>query len=395
MRLNKILAPLTIVMFGLTVFIVVDHIRTQSGSDNSEATESSGNLAGSESPPGRSLLSGSQKLLVTGVSSRIPEAADYRLLKTVPWDHGELGRLFRDAGAELSCQLLDPGANVVQPFVEPVAGVAGPLGRSSAFSIRLQIGKSLGEGLPSVTRGFIEDYLKAHQLLIQPTYYHNEQSQLILGTRLRAAFVRLDDPGKTTAAEAMIASSIGELRTLGAWWTVGKPFSPAACRTLILGFRYTLDVSPGLVQGNPKREYELLILHLLPGSTIQSPRLACFATSDARTQFHLLEEIDPTSVDQPATIMADVRFADSRLVGMYPTAPVVTRVSHRAILSISADFVKSQIAGLGGKVPEDGLSGVLDELYRSATGTDTAAPTRSDESDKPDSKPEPAPSTVP
>jgi hypothetical protein len=395
MRLNKILAPLTIVMFGLTVFIVADHIRTRSGDQPLTSTESTGNSEESVSPPGRSLLSGSQKLLVTGVSSRIPEASDYRLLKAVPWEHGELSRLFRDAGAELSCQLLDPGNDVVQPFVEPTSGLAGPLGRSSAFAIRLQVGKSLGEGLPSVTRGFIEDYLKAHQLMIQPTYYHDEQSQLILGPRLRAAFVRLDAPLQTTAAEPMIVSSIGELRTLGAYWIDVKPFSPASCRTLVLGFRYTLDVSSGTERGNPKREYELLFLHLLPGSTSSRPRLACFATSDARTQFHLLEENDPATVDQRAAITADVRFADSRVAGMYPADPVVTRVYHRAILSIPVDLVKSRIAGLGGKVPEDGFSGVLDELYRSATGTDTPVPAVSGPPTKSDPRADAAPSTVP
>lgn len=375
MRLNTILAPLTIGMFVLTVVIVVDHIRTHPAAAASSTAVSITADPESEPSASRSLLSGSKSLLVTGVSSRIPEATDYRQLKTVPWESSEVGRLFRDAGVELSCQLLETGADVVQPLLEPTPNLAGPLGRQAAFSIRLQIGKNLGAGLPSVTRGIIEDYLKSHQLTIQPSYYHDEQGHLILGPRLRAAFVRLDVPDKTTAAESMIAASIAELRPLGAYWNSAEVFSPAACRTLLLGFRYTLDVDSLTGAGNPKREYELLFLHLLPESTVSNPRLAVFATSEARTQFHLLEENDPNSTDQFAAITADIRFADTRLAGMYPQAPVVTRVHHRALLSIPVDLVKSQIEGLAGNGPEGGFSGILDDLYHKATGTEAPAAT--------------------
>jgi hypothetical protein len=175
----------------------------------------------------------------------------------------------------------------------------------------------------------------------------------------------------------MIATSIGELRTLGAYWHDDQQFTPASCRTLILGFRYTLDVDSTTVRGNPKREYEIVFLHRLPESTVSKPKLAVFATSDARTQFHLLEETDPESVEQLATVSADIRFADTRLAGMYPQAPVVTRVYHSAILSVPVELVKSQIAGLGGTLPEDGFSGILDQLYVSATGTDAPATSES------------------
>ena len=258
---------------------------------------------------------------------------------------------------------------MVQPLLDAIPNIAGPLGRRCAFSIRLQVGKELGDGLPSVTRGIIEDYLKSHQLTIQPTFYYNEQAKLILSPVIRAAFVRIDVPEQASPAESMIATSIRELRTLGTYWNDTATFTPTDCRTLVLGFRYTLDVEGVAAKPNAQREFELVFLHLLPEATLQNPKLAVFATSDARTQFHLLEESNPDTVEQLAAITADVRFADSKMMGMYPETPVVTKVRHRALLSIPAELVQSQIEGLAGKGPTGGFSGVLDELYARAMGT--------------------------
>lgn len=390
MKLNAVLAPLTVVMCVITVVTVLNHMnqqRAESSSSSAATTTSSSSpmIPSSE----RSLLHGTRSLLVTGVSSKIPEADDYRLISTVPWEHKDVSRLFRDAGTEMSCELLETGSSVVQPLVAATPDVAGPLGRLSAFSIRLQVGKSLGDGLPGVTRGIIEDYLKAHQLTIQPTFYCNEQSQLVMGPSLRAAFVRIDSPEQSIPAEAMIESSIGELRTLGACWDSDEEFTPATCRTLVLGFRYSLDADSLTAQNSSKREFEIVFLHLLPTSTRAEPKLAVFATSDSRTQFHLLEETDPQSVVQSAAITADVRFADVKLLGMYPEAPVVTRVRHRSLLSIPIDIVKAQIEGLGGVPPEGGFSAVLDELYYKTTGKEapTLAPAAGEESPQPPTAP--------
>ncbi len=51
-----------------------------------------------------------------------------------------------------------------------------------------------------------------------------------MGPSLRAAFVRIDSPEPSIPAEAMIESSIGELRTLGACWDSDEelPQPPAA-----------------------------------------------------------------------------------------------------------------------------------------------------------------------
>jgi hypothetical protein len=190
----------------------------------------------------------------------------------------------------------------------------------------------------------------------------------------------------------MIAKSIGELRTLGAYWNGEEVFTPAVCRTLVLGFQYTLDVEGVAAKPNAQREYELVFLHLLKDATVTQPKLAVFATSDARTQFHLLEETNPDSVEQLAAITADVRFADAKMLGMYPEAPVVTKVRHRALLTIPADLVQAQIDGLGvGK--QAGFSEVLDALYDRAMGETKQTATPPDSAQPPEAQPalEPTP----
>ena len=209
--------------------------------------------------------------------------------------------------------------------------------------------------------------MQAHQITVQPSFYHDEQGRLILSPQIRASFVRLDTPSLAAIAEPMISKSIGELRTLGVYWNDSENFTPALCRTLILGFQYTLDIEGVAAKPNAQREYELVFLHLRKDATVANPKLAVFATSDARTQFHLLEETNPDSVEQLTAITADVRFADSKMLGMYPEAPVVTKVRHRALLTIPADLVQAQIDGLGAGKQAD-LSKVLDSLHERAMG---------------------------
>ena len=395
MKLNKILAPFTVLMLGYSVFTVVSHLRKEQSPLTSSSDTPSKQTALIPPKEGRDILNESKGLMLTGVSSRTPIAEDYTILKEVPWKLNVVQAIYRAAGAENACELLETGTDVIQPLVECTQGTAGPLGRRCAFSIRLQLGKELGEGLPGVTRGIIEDYLKAHQLTIQPSFYHDEQGRLVLSPLIRASFVRLDTPATAAMAESMIAKSIAELRTLGIYWNEVEVFSPALCRTLILGFQYTLDVEGVAAKPNAQREYELVFLHVLKDATVAKPKLAVFATSDARTQFHLLEETNPDSVEQLAAITADVRFADSKMLGMYPQAPVVTKVRHRALLTIPADLVQSQIDGLGvGK--EAGLSEVLDALYERAMGQATPAETPSDSTQSSEAQPalEPTPGTA-
>ena len=367
MKLNKVLAPFTVLMLGYSVFTVVSTLKEEQKWPTEDDNKSSGQSPLATSSKERSLLKESKGLMLTGISSKVPIAEDYRILKAIPWTLTAVQSSYRASSAESACSLLETGTDVIQPLVECSEGSAGPLGRQCAFSIRLQLGKELGEGLPSVTRGIIDDYLKAHQLTVQPSFYHDEQGRLILSPLIRASFVRLDTPALASLAEPMIAKSIGELRTLGVYWNKTEAFVPALCRTLILGFQYTLDVEGVAAKPNAQREYELVFLHLLKDASVSNPKLAVFATSDARTQFHLLEETNPKSAEQLAAITADVRFADSKLMGMYPEAPVVTKVRHRALLTIPTDLVQAQIDGLGvGK--EADFSEILDALYDRAMG---------------------------
>ncbi len=395
MKLNKILAPFTVLMVVYSVFTVVNHLRNEQVPSSTNGNTSSGQAALIPPSAGRSLLKESKGLMLTGVSSQIPVAEDYTILKEIPWKLNTVQSIYRAAGAESACSLLETGTDVIQPLVECNPGTVGPLGRRCAFSIRLQLGKELGEGLPGVTRGIIEDYLKAHQLTIQPSFYHDEQSRLILSPLIKASFVRLDTPSIAAIAESMIAKSIGELRTLGVYWKETEVFTPALCRTLVLGFQYTLDVEGVAAKPNAQREYELVFLHVLNDASVNQPKLAVFATSDARTQFHLLEETNPDSVEQLAAITADVRFADSKLLGMYPEAPVVTKVRHRALLTIPTDLVQTQIDGLGiGK--DAGFSEVLDSLYERAMGETPSTATPSDSGESFEAQPalEPTPEST-
>lgn len=368
MKLNAVLAPVTFLLLAFAAVTVFNHIQAKKSLSESSVTDSSSLISESLIPSSeRSLLEESRGLLLTGVQTQGPVSEDYLLLPNIPWEAPTLAKLFRDAGMESACQMLEYGVDVVQPLLPPVAGTAGVLGRQSAFTLSIQVGKDLGQGLPSVTRGVIESYLRSHQITIQTLFYTTADGKLILSPKLRAAFVRLEVPEKTETPEPMIVKSIEELRTLGAYWNRPERFSPELCRTMIVGFRYTLESKfvPG--QATPQREYELLFLHLLPDATPQNPKLAVFATSDARTQFHLLEPVDPGSVAQRPGITSEVRFADSRLMGMYPIQPIVTAVRHQALLSIPVDLVVSQADGLPGQEPVE-FSIVLDRLYETAMG---------------------------
>jgi hypothetical protein len=176
MKLNKILVPFTILMLAYSIFTVVNHLRKEQGPVEPTKDGTSNQPDQMLSSEKRSLLNESKGLMLTGVSSRTPIAEDYTLIREIPWKLNTVQAIYRAAGAENACALLETGTDVIQPLIECTPGTVGPLGRRCAFSIRLQLGKELGEGLPGVTRGIIEDYLKAHQLTIQPSFYHDEQS---------------------------------------------------------------------------------------------------------------------------------------------------------------------------------------------------------------------------
>ncbi|MEJ7591359.1 MAG: hypothetical protein WKF77_07405 [Planctomycetaceae bacterium] len=370
MQSKTILAPLTICSFLVTGVVVASHIlRKPEALGTTESTSmldpALGDLASSEG----SVLGMSKTLLLTGITSTVPDVRTMPVIRAVPWERDALGREFRRAGAQMSCSLLEPGVEVIQPLIAPVTGSAGPIGRQSAFSLNLQVDKAAKSSIPRVALGAIESYLGSHQLTIQIVYYHTVEGQPFFGPQVRAAFVAVASPEKTTEAETMIAAAIRELRTLGLYWDQSTVLVPEKARTMILAFRYSLDTKiAGTGKSASDQEYELLFLHLLKDSTATAPKLAVFATSNARTELNLLETSDPMSTQQKSVIAARVRFGEFNMMGLYPTNPVVTGVYHQAQLSLPVDSVKALLEGFASGEPRS-LSDVLDELSsRGATG---------------------------
>ena len=404
MQSKSVLAPLTICTFLVTGVVVASHILLKPEAlGTTESTSMLDTVFGDPANAASSIEAMSKTLLMTGVTPAVPEVRTMPVIRSVPWERQELGREFRRAGAQLSCSLLEPGLTVIQPLIAPTPGASGPIGRQSAFSLNLEVDPAAKAALPRVTRGAIESYLSAHQLTIQPVYYHTAEGKPFFGPQVRAAFVAVASPEKTTEAEIMIVTAIRELRTLGIYWDAETPLVPEQARTMILAFKYSLDTNiAGTGKSKSDQEYELLFLHLLKESTAMAPKLAVFATSNGRTDLNLLETSDPMSAQQKSVIAARVRFGEFNMMGMYPANPVVTGVFHQAKLSLPVDSMKALLEGFATGKPRS-LSEMLDELSsRGATGntsdlfstpvelTPTPLPTTPDPAAEKAARPDPA-----
>jgi hypothetical protein len=373
MQSKTVLAPLTIVTFLVTGVVVASHIMLKPASPVAAASETLlDNAIGDPANSENSVLAMSKTLLMTGVSPTVPEIRTLPAIRTVPWERQELGREFRRAGSQLSCSLIEPALDVIQPLIAPTAGSAGPIGRQTAFSLNLEVDPAAKATLPRVARGAIESYLESHQLSIQPVYYHTPNGKPFFGPQVRAAFIDAATPQKTVEPETMIVESIKELRTLGYYWNNEAALVPEEARTLVLAFRYSLETHiAGTGKSASNQEYELLFLHLLKDSTPTAPKLAVFATSNGRNELNLLESTDPMSAQQKSVIAARVRFGEFNMMGMYPANPIVTGVFHQSKLSLPVDSVKALLEGIGAGKPRS-LSDVLDDLHRRGITGDTS-----------------------
>ena len=373
MQSRVILAPVTIGGALVTVAVVISHILSQpsDASPGSSGAALAGEFAEPLSPD-HALLESSSSLLMTGVISTVPKAKDIPVIPEIPWTVQELGREFRRAGSQMSCSLLEPGIEIIQPLAEPVTGSERALGRQIAYAMNIEMDPAAKSTLPRVSRGAIESYLESHQMTIQAVFYQNAAGELFFGPQVRAGFVAVASPERTIEPEAMIATAIKELRTLGVFWDQTTELVPSQARTLILAFRYSLQteiLGTGKSAGN--QEYELIFLHLLKDSTASQPKLAVFATSNARTELNLLEAADPAKSQQNALIAARVRFGDFNMMGMYPANPIVTGVFHKAQLSIPVDSFKALLEGFASGTPRS-LTEVLDELHSRGASGDTS-----------------------
>lgn len=364
MKRNFILPALTIGLLGTTAFMVVDHQSETQREQPADGTQPTGQTSrDASSARTQSLLAKHSAMLMTGVSTRLPVASDFRLISEIPWQRGIVAQAFRAAGPEMSARIIEPGMPVIQPLLPAEPSTVGPLGRRSLFSIHLKYANDNATTLPAVTQGIIQDYLGAHRLTIQAVLYRNPDDQLLVAPQLRAAFVRIDSPELTTKPESMIEKSITELRTLGAYWPSTAPFAPGEMRTLVLAFRYTREDLQNQSSSGPSLDFELIFLHLLKDSASSEPQIAVFATSDGREQFHLLAPNDAEAIDQFTAINADINFSDSAILGMYPKSPVVTGVHHLSLLSIPTDLVLAQMEGITGAESNSDFSSYLDTLF--------------------------------
>ncbi|MCA9051644.1 MAG: hypothetical protein KDA89_23055 [Planctomycetaceae bacterium] len=210
-------------------------------------------------------------------------------------------------------------------------------------------------------------------MVLQARLYQDEEGHLYFGDRLGAAFCSAASPGITRKPEPMIAQAVADFRTLGICAPVvpkSKLSSAEAQpeqtpRTLLMAFRYSAGGSAVLrASGSDAvNEFELLFIHLLDE---RQPNLVVFATSHGRTKFHLLEKSDPKLLTTVPSIRASVRFDDFKLMGLYPSQPVVTDIDHSSRLTIPVESLRKKMLGLGEGEKPMSLDEVLDDIYADA-----------------------------
>ena len=102
MKLNKVLAPFTVLMLGYSVFTVVSTLKEEKWPTEDD-NKSSGQSPLATSSKERSLLKESKGLMLTGISSKVPIAEDYRILKAIPWTLNAVQSSYRASSAESAC----------------------------------------------------------------------------------------------------------------------------------------------------------------------------------------------------------------------------------------------------------------------------------------------------
>jgi hypothetical protein len=303
--------------------------------------------------------------MLTGISRQVPKWDAMPLLESIPWTSSDATRRFNQAGSSRSCDLFSPGMNTWQDLLPARPGVAAAIGRHPVFSVALTMETAVREGLPKLSRKKIENYLRDHVLVLQSRLYHDEAGTVFFGDKLGAAFSSVKQPTVTMKPEAMIGTAITEFRTLGLYSPADSDKSKADHRTLVLAFRYSAGDELITGAAGVLKEYELIFVHMLKPTGSASPQIVVFSTSHGRTKFHQLETAAPDSLVQRPSIVASVRFDDSKFFGLYPKTPVVTGLTLQTSLSMPVESVRSRMLGLGGSGPV-GLSDLLDELHAEA-----------------------------
>ena len=278
--------------------------------------------------------------LRVGKIGSTPDRQEVTMISQLPYTNSEVRRIYT-ASAGRACRMLVPGSPVVPTRLGVRPGRMGTYGRVPTFSIGLQLGSDGRDKLPAVTRAQVEKYLRKHRLSVQPILYHDENGKLYFGTDCQTAFFELDRPGVTVEAEPMVATAVERFRALGIVGdgSIARISSVAGTETLntvlgrTLAMAFTFEKAEGLLalkSAKPKLTSELLLLHLPSEATADNPNIKVFITSDERHTLHRLD-IGQERLNSPIpTITADIRFAKTVLMGMYPAGPIVTSIRYRS-----------------------------------------------------------------
>jgi len=326
------------------------------------------------------------------------------VLREIPWQSSEIAASFANRSAR-PCRLIAPQNPVETRFgeIKPEAGQLLNL-RTTAFQIGLEVDAKARLSLPSLSKATIENYLSEHVLSIQPEICRSENGEFLFTGMVHAAFFSRLSPSVTRTPEAMVGEAVNNLRVLGVLpISSTPPASPDSNtldgaqplladdsadqravvvnrlpRTLVMAFQYHRDqiLSSSLTtQGHP--EFELIFLHLLPQKDNSlTPSLAVFTSAEGAT---ILQELDLSAQQagrsSPA-VKASVRFEKFKVMGQYPSDPVVTGLSNQIRSAITMEELKGRIAGQPGD-PAVALNSILSQLHQeSESATDSPLSSR-------------------
>jgi len=313
------------------------------------------------------------------------------VLKEIPWQRSEIAASFANRSAR-PCRLV-PAQNLVETRFGEIKPEAGQLLnlRTTAFQIGLEVDAKARLSLPSLSKATIENYLSEHILSIQPEICRSEEGEFLFTGMVHAAFFSRLSPSVTRTPEAMIGEAVNNLRVLGVLPTSSTPAdSPVSNsvdgvqpllagdpdeqtgvaanplpRTLVMAFQYNRDqaLSSSLTMpGQP--EFELIFLHLLPQiDRPLTPTLAVFTSAEGAT---ILQELDLSAQQAGRTtpaVKASVRFEKFKVMGQYPSDPVVTGLTNQVRNAITMEELKGRLAQEPGD-PALALNSILSRLHQ-------------------------------
>ncbi len=281
-------------------------------------------------------------------------------LREIPWLKQDVVVAFREA-SNRACGLLPSGVRV-SSSMSP-ANVEHTLfkGRQTAFTVGLKMDPLARKELPAVSKGTIESYLEDHSLAVQPEIVRTSEGYSFTGA-VQCAFYVKRTPTLTVDPEKMISEAVMGFRVLGIFDEAiegMKVESPG--RTLILAFQFNkMDTSLATTIVQKVEEYELLFIHLPENVSGDKPVITAFATADGREKLEQLETLDPEKVASYASIMANIRFEDFKMMGIYPANPIVTGIFNRTVSTMPVETLKLMMVSRDGESTE--LSRILDRL---------------------------------